>query len=762
MPKTSTWIAALPAAHEVGQALGLTVRRRTMGPCPACDAKARSGRDERLPLGLTSNQKGWHCHACGQKGSVVGLVSLHLFKVQIEKGDPRWPEIQAWCSEHGLFNGAPGKVVALPPPSRPPPHEVAALWDASLPIRDAAAEVAPSASTRAALAFLAQRDFQPGDLPADLVRLLPDPRKHRYPCWWPRSWAAAWRLVVCAYTPQGTAASLHARSVIPDEGGPKTRWPKDYEARGLLFANSQGVQLLRGERPEIQAVLIVEGLTDLLAAARLCLPIAVLGGASGCWVALEAVRFPEHVPIIVGTDLDPTGDKYAMEIARFVRPRSAHRMRLSEVGRQGADLGDVLRGPEARNLLIRLIEDAEGQPPVPVIDEDGPHSSVVGHLAASDKGVVKPCFSNVYQIFLHDPRWSDLRLNVLGDIVERAGKDVGHEAVLTARAAAWLAQHYEIYAGALMVKEALWAVAQERAYNPVVDYLRRLRWDHEPRIHRMLGEVLGCPESETHQIYLRRFLISAVARALDPGCKVDTALILVGKQGAKKSGFFKALFGGDWFGDSPIPIGDKDAAIQLRAVWGYEAAEMEDLSKRTAEAVKQFLSTSADLYRGLWERNARIRKRHAVLCGTTNREQFLTDDTGHRRFWPLQVPDESVIRVDLAAAWRDQVWAEAVVAFTAKERWWFEREEEQARQVEVEQFAESDPWEDLFQAWLVSQMHPFTLSDVLVGALKLDPWQQDSRTVRRAGKVLRSLGWENQVEWSGGRAVRRWRRIKTE
>lgn len=420
------------------------------------------------------------------------------------------------------------------------------------------------------------------------------------------------------------------------------------------------------------------------------------------------------------------------------------------------DLADVLRGPEAVDILLRLLADAEQQQPVAVPEEDGPHSRVLPLLAANNRGQLKGCFSNVYLIFLRDPRWADLRLNVLGDIVERGGKDVGNEAVLTAQATAWLAEHYQVYVGTQMVRDALWAVAQERSYSPVADYLRSIRWDREPRIHRLLGEVLGCAEHETHQLYLRRFMVSAVARALDPGCKVDTTLVLVGEQGAKKSSFFKLLFGAKWFGDSPIPIGDKDAAILLRTVWGYEAAEMEDLSKRTSEAVKQFLSTAADLYRGLWERNARFKPRHAVLCGSTNRTQFLTDETGHRRFWPLLVPKDHVICLDLVEEWRDQLWAEAVAAHRAGERWWFDRQEELDRQVEVESFAESDPWEEIFQEWLATRMYPFSINEALGGALKLDAWQQDQRTVRRVGKVLRRLGCQPKSSRDNGKFTWKW------
>lgn len=333
---SSSWISTLPPAPDVARALGLTVKRRMMGPCPACAATARSGKDNRPPLGMTGNGKGWRCHACSRTGGAVDLVAWRLFHDELGKGDPRWSELQTWCSDHGLL-GQPGKVVALPPPSRPPPAEVTALWDASLPLSQAAAEAKPGPSTRESLRFLAERDLAPHELD-DVARLLPDPKAFDYPAWWPRTWAATWRLVTRAYTAQGTVVSLHARAVRRiDDGAPKTRWPIDYEARGLVFANGRGVELLRGERPQLEGVLLVEGLTDLLAVSRLVtrarLPLAVLGGTSGSWSALETVPFPDHVPILVGVDTDPQGDKYATEIAAAVRPRQVRRLRIEEVAR---------------------------------------------------------------------------------------------------------------------------------------------------------------------------------------------------------------------------------------------------------------------------------------------------------------------------------------------------------------------------------------------------------------------------------------------
>ena len=230
-------------------------------------------------------------------------------------------------------------------------------------------------------------------------------------------------------------------------------------------------------------------------------------------------------------------------------------------------------------------------------------------LARSKQGNIKNTLGNAVLIVRHDDffkgRVSFNRMRVTPCIDGSPLKDAD-----LARFRVEMEKRWGFAPGKETMADAIVLAGDERSFHPVQDYLTGLAWDGEARIARVASEVLGIssPDAMTDRV-VRAWFVSAVARALRPGCKVDTGLILVGSQGAKKSGFFKTLFGPEWFGDSPIPIGDKDAAILLQRVWGYEAAEMEDLSRKTAEAVKQFMSTAADIYRSPYERSATAKKR---------------------------------------------------------------------------------------------------------------------------------------------------------
>ena len=399
-------------------------------------------------------------------------------------------------------------------------------------------------------------------------------------------------------------------------------------------------------------------------------------------------------------------------------------------------------------------------------DRVGPHPGVQAALAYK-KGTAVACHANLMLILKMDPRWSGrFRINLLGDVLEMDKGKVDSEQAVVSDVTVWISRTYDIHFRLDDVKAGVYAAAAGFPYHPVRDYLKALpEWDGTDRFAPLLADVLGIKvgdevtplEVALYLKFLRRFCISAVARALRPGCKVDTALIFTGEQGAKKSTFFKHLIGPAWFGDSPIPIGDKNAAIQMRSTWGYECAELESLSKKTAEEVKQFLSIPEDLFRNIFERNARFWPRHSVICGSTNRPEFLTDPTGSRRFWPIPVPDDVVINIPLIRAMRDQVWAQAAKLYANAQaeidkgetpgeecRWWFERDEDKERATQAHRFEVTDVWDKLVMEYVLTHPKGFSITDILGTAIGMAKDRMDQAAKNRVGAILRRHEWRSK------------------
>ena len=133
---------------------------------------------------------------------------------------------------------------------------------------------------------------------------------------------------------------------------------------------------------------------------------------------------------------------------------------------------------------------------------------------------------------------------------------------------------------------------------------------------------------------LKKTLIGAVKRIYEPGCKHDTALVLMGDQGARKSTFFKVL-GGQFFSDALSDIESKDGLMQLHSSWLMEWAELDHVTtKKHAGMIKAFLSQSTDMFRVPYGRATEEFPRRCLVVGSTNRSTgFLVDETGNRRFW---------------------------------------------------------------------------------------------------------------------------------
>ena len=170
-----------------------------------------------------------------------------------------------------------------------------------------------------------------------------------------------------------------------------------------------------------------------------------------------------------------------------------------------------------------------------------------------------------------------------------------------------------------------------------------------------------------------------MARVFRPGCKADCTLILEEAQGTLKSTACAVLaLSPEWFADGIADLGSKDSAQDLRGKWIVEIAELSAMTRAAVERVKAFISRQVDHYRPSYGRRSQDFPRQTVFIGSTNSDEYLADETGNRRFWPVRIG-----RIDIPALQRDveQIWAEAVVAFKAGEQWWLDAElEAEARE----------------------------------------------------------------------------------
>ena len=201
------------------------------------------------------------------------------------------------------------------------------------------------------------------------------------------------------------------------------------------------------------------------------------------------------------------------------------------------------------------------------------------------------------------------------------------------------------------IAKAISIVANENQYHPIRDYLNSLVWDGTPRIRFALHHFLGAEISDFNEECLRIFMLEAVQRVFEPGCKFELMLCLVGGQGAGKSSFFRLLSVKDeWFSDDLKKLDDENVYRKLQGHWIIEMSEMiATANARSIEEIKSFLSRQKETYKVPYEVHPEDRLRQCIFAGTTNRMDFLPRDrSGNRRFLPVQVFPEQAEQHPLA------------------------------------------------------------------------------------------------------------------
>lgn len=372
-------------------------------------------------------------------------------------------------------------------------------------------------------------------------------------------------------------------------------------------------------------------------------------------------------------------------------------------------------------------------------------------------GRPKPHLSNVMTIFSTDPTWSrrfqlcELRQRVLveGEVVTDA-----MEADIVLR----LARTYNMTPSVDTVHDAIVWAADKHRVHPVREWLQTLEWDGVERLTRWLHVYCSAPDTALNRAIGRAWLIQAVARAMRPGAKADSVLILKGVQGCRKSTTC-AVLGGEWFKDSDLDLGSKDRFSSLEGAWIYELGELDAMRKADARALKAFVSSQVDSYRPPFGRNCIDNPRTTVFIGTTNDAEFLVDATGSRRFWVVEVGqcDPDALNAD-----RAQLWAEAVNAYGAGEQWHLDAEADAERAVLADRYAPTDGWEAPIASWLQTQFGTITLAEVWQNALGNERVNTSKSDDMRLATILRAHGWDKKRSRlpNGARAVL-WERLAT-
>lgn len=376
-----------------------------------------------------------------------------------------------------------------------------------------------------------------------------------------------------------------------------------------------------------------------------------------------------------------------------------------------------------------------------------------GQLDTGEKGTKR----NLTNLMLHlrnlEGLGASIRFNQLTMQAEWNGRPLADEDLIDIRL---IVEREGFQPVAQDVRPAIMRLAHDNAHNPIIEYLDGLKWDNKPRIDRWLSKLMGADDTPYVRGVAAKSLIAAVARAYEPGCQVDTMLVLEGPQGLRKSSAIKALFGDDYTFEVVSGFDDhRRLANSTIGAWAVELAEFVSVTRSNSGAVKGLVTVRRDRVMLPYARALSDLPRRFVFIGTINPggSGYLDDDTGNRRYWPVTVSS-----VDIAAITqhRGQMWAEARDRYRANERWWLEGDEVETAADVVEERRSRDPWEEILEACID---HQGLKSLTPANALKLigvSNDRMDRGAEMRAAKALKALGWQQERPVINGKQVRVW------
>lgn len=411
-------------------------------------------------------------------------------------------------------------------------------------------------------------------------------------------------------------------------------------------------------------------------------------------------------------------------------------------------------------------------------DEDDDTTALIKHIAANGRQKRIPSTTNDIITFLETLYKNRIRFNELFasiEINENEAWEIQNDDQVTR-----IIRHLETIGFANIPKDKMYMciseIASRNVFNPLKLYLHNLEWDGKRRLDTLFTKYTKLYHESNPKyakFVARSFMLSLVARALEPGCKVDTVLVIEGEQGVGKSTFLK-IIGGDWYTDSLGTIGTEDVHYNMRKFWLIEMPELSNMKRSDIETVKAFLSRTEDTYRPKYARCAITYPRMCIFAGTTNESQYLVDTTGNRRFMPIRI-----MSVDQKALLRDreQIIAEAVSRFNAGEKWYFIDKEwiELSTQEQKLRLVRDEIMENMVEEYINFDVQSSSIGR-LVGKKRDEPleWMQIEDMLeiyrgmltgnpyvvqRKAAAYLKEIGWERKKKRIDG--VLKWAYINT-
>ena len=487
----------------------------------------------------------------------------------------------------------------------------------------------------------------------------------------------------------------------------------------------------------------------------------IIGGGSKPPYPLVLEQLDSFKEVVLCPDRDRPGIKWMQEIAQklegkvnikwlFIYPESFSWQRIPLSN--GYDIADYLSDGGA-NIPDEWYFDE------PIFDLQASHAFTKKAKEDAMKTLPKNASLSDIKDYLAEIIGDRIRLNLLTNDIEIDGKSckpksnrpISFEYILS-NSKHLLGQNINIPMDKFRTVMA--EICEENCYDPVLNYYESLPTS-DYNLNSIASKYFGCESNSIYSEMVRKWLISAVARTYEPGCQADSALILYEAEGGVgKSRWLEHLLPNkDWYAADMGNVSDKDEKLKVHQYKILEWSELDGLfGMRASASIKAFLSCSQDNIRPPYGTRSLKLPRRSIICGTTNKQEVLTDPSGIRRFWIIPVKVRS-IPFQLLEKERDLIWGAAVAAYKSGEKWWLENESIQLQQQTARSHLHELEYQSEVELFIADNQPEFFYKEQIEKYLNLSEFECKG-FARKLKAIADRIGWDQRVAKVNGKSIR--------
>lgn len=374
-------------------------------------------------------------------------------------------------------------------------------------------------------------------------------------------------------------------------------------------------------------------------------------------------------------------------------------------------------------------------------------------------------FENICRLIERDEKLrGDFRLNDFSHMIETLedGRWTNLHDMKIYATQRYISSSYRAFAkvSTEMMTAAIRAVAYQNKVNPPRDYLSSIKWDLVPRLDLWLHHAYGTPETEVYRAIGSNWLKGLVKRVMQPGCQFDEILVLESPtQGWRKSTSLREL-ARPWHVECTTSINDKDFYMNLAQNVVVEFAEGDVVTRIDARKIKAMVTKIEDQWRPPYERGLQTHPRSCVFAMTTNDRDYQKDDTGGRRWLPVELG--KIADIDWIKENRDQLYAEAYHRVIVLKETTHEYPQKEIEEMQAERM-EHDDYEEAIIDWYVKipdsiREQGVRVLDAYLGAISKESNKEMSKLAQMqvAGMFRRSLSLDKRRVMTEGAQHMRW------